>query len=333
MPLYTSSADNAFRNARENRYSRWHRADAPLDEADGKLAFQRLRSTFLTPLITPQFKVSREDKIFAIGSCFARGIERALLSRKMNVVSAAPEFATLATIGKEVTGLGFTNKYNTYSIFNELSWALDPVAKFPEGSIIELGNGMAYDPHTNPTLPPAGRPEILQRRSLLSEVNARIADCRVVIVTLGLVEHWRDTSADTVINTTPPWEAVSRYPGRYEFQVSTFSENMANLEKIHALLARFGHPQHQIVVTVSPVPLMATFTPQDVIVANTYSKSLLRTVAQEWSTLHENVHYFPSYEIVMNSSREEAWLEDFRHVQGALVNHIMGLFLQSYLEK
>jgi len=59
----------------------------------------------------------------------------------------------------------------------------------------------------------------------------------------------------------------------------------------------------QIVVTVSPVPLMATLSGEDVVVANTYSKSLLRTVVQESAEAHKNVHHFPGYEIVQNSDR------------------------------
>ncbi len=138
MPAYTARGEIARRNAAQNPFSRWHRKDASPDELDGKLAFQRLQSQFLTPLIQPDFKVRRSDKLFAIGSCFARGIEGALLGRKFDVVSAAPEFASLATIGPQVTGLGFTNRYNTYSIANELGWALDPSAEFPEASIVDL---------------------------------------------------------------------------------------------------------------------------------------------------------------------------------------------------
>ncbi len=143
---------------------------------------------------------------------------------------------------------------------------------------------------------------------------------------------WRDLAADTYLNTTPPPAAIALHPGRYEFHASNFAENCTNLERIHDLFDRFGHPETEIVVTVSPVPLMATFTQQDIIVANTYSKSLLRTAAQEWAAAHDNVHYFPSYEIVMNSARDAAWLEDLRHVQGRLVNHIMDIFLKHYLE-
>jgi hypothetical protein len=39
---------------------------------------------------------------------------------------------------KTYPGLGFTNKYNTYSILNELRWALDPNAVLPSGSIVQV---------------------------------------------------------------------------------------------------------------------------------------------------------------------------------------------------
>src|SRR5262249_48174735 len=73
-----------------------------------------------------------------------------------------------------------------------------------------------------------------------------------------------------------------------------------------------------------------TFSPEDVVIANTYSKSLLRAVAQEWAARHKNVHYFPSYEIVQNSDRTLTWEEDLRHVKGEVVWHIMDLFLRNY---
>ncbi len=331
MPIYTRTAQEARRNFETNAGSRWHKAGALANETGGKLAFQRLSRSPFTPFIAPKFKIQRDDKLFAIGSCFARGIEAALLARKMDVLSAAPEFASFQPASKLTTALGYTNKYNTYSIYNELRWALEPKATFPADSVVDVGDGLYYDPHTNPALELTNLDETLRRRSIVREVNARTRQCRVVIITLGLVEVWRDVVADTFINTTPIPEAFRHHPNRYEFRVTSFSDNLDNLEKIHALLMAFGHQQLQIIVTVSPVPLMATFSEEDVVVANTYSKSLLRTAAQEWAFAHDNVHYFPSYEIVQNSERSTTWLEDLRHVQGKTVHHIMDFFLRYYI--
>ena len=333
MPIYSTTAQEARRNFETNKHGRWHRAGASSGERDGNLASQRLHQPLFTPSVAPLFKIRRDDKLFAIGSCFARGIEAALVARKMDVLSAAPEFAAFKAATKLTTALGYTNKYNSYSIYNELRWALDPDTAFPSESIVPVGNGLYYDPHTNPALELADLDETLRRRSIVRQVNSRVSQCRVVIITLGLVEVWRDTVADTFINTTPIPEALRHHPDRYEFQVSSFSDNIANLEKIHALLKKFGHPEAQIVVTVSPVPLMATFSKEDVVAANTYSKALLRTAAQEWAMAHDNIHYFPSYEIVLNSDRAITWDDDLRHVRGSVVQHIMGHFLDHYLEQ
>jgi hypothetical protein len=244
------------------------------------------------------------------------------------VESAAPEFARLQPVNEDVSGLGFTNKYNTFSILNELRWALDPDAVFPVESIVQVTKSTWSDPHTTPTLELVGFDETLKRRSLMQTVTKRIINCRALIITLGLAEVWRDLQTDVYINRTPLFKS---HPDRYEFHLTSFAENWNNLEAIHALLSRYGHPDLCIVVTVSPVPLMTTFSTMDVVVANTYAKSLLRAVAQEWAAAHDNVDYFPSYEIVQNSDRAATWEADLRHVTGGGTEHIMKLFLQSYL--
>ncbi len=77
---------------------------------------------------------------------------------------------------------------------------------------------------------------------------------------------------------------------------------------------------------------MNTFSSMDIVVANTWAKSLLRAVAQEWAAAHPNVDYFPSYEIVQNSDRAAVWESDLRHVRSAVVQHIIDLFVRNYLE-
>jgi hypothetical protein len=316
-------------NRAQNHYGRWHEKGALPYQPNGRLAFQRLRQPLFVPVIRPTFILQREDKLFAIGSCFARGIESALVEQEMAVLSRATEFDSFPAINNEMK-LGFTNKYSTFSIYNELRWALDPAEEFPRKSLVDIGNGVFYDPHTNPALQLAGFEETIRRREIIEAVTRRVAQCRVVIVTLGLVEVWRDKIANVFINTAPIPPALHCHPDRYEFHITNFTENFSNLEHIHTLLSRFGHPDVQVVVTVSPVPLEATFSSEDVVIANTYSKSILRAAAQEWAATHKNVHYFPSYEIVQNSDRKVTWEGDLRHVKGEVVYHIMNLFLRHY---
>jgi hypothetical protein len=328
---YVATAAEAIKNHEEN-WGVWYKDSADPDDLGGKYAFQQLRQTWFTPNVNPKFKFRRDDKFYAMGSCFARGLENALAHHKIAVESAAPEFARLRPAKKEVPPLTFINKYNTYSILNELRWALDPGAEFPRESIVQLTKTTWDDPHTAPALEFADLEETLKRRALMQAVTKRIENCRAVIFTLGLAEVWRDVKADVFINRTPIPFLLETEPDRYEFHLTGFAQNLANLEAIHALLSQYGHPDVRVVVTVSPVPLMNTFSTMNIVVANTWAKSLLRAVAQEWAVAHANVDYFPSYEIVQNSDRLAVWERDLRHVRGAGVQHIMELFLRNYIE-
>ena len=265
-------------------------------------------------------------------SASIEAVENGLAAQHVVVESAAPEFAQLQSTNRETSGLGFTNKYTTYSILNELRWALDPKVEFPRDSIVQLTKATWYDPHTNPTLEFVGFEETLERRSLMQAVTKRIKNCRAVIVTLGLAEVWRDVKADVFVNRTPIPSLFKTDPDRYKFHLTTFSENLANLEMIHTVLSRYGHSDFHVIVTVSPVPLMNTFSTMDIVVANTWAKSLLRAVAHEWAAVHPNVDYFPSYEIVQNSEHRSVWEQDLRHVRGELTQHIIDLFMQNYIE-
>jgi hypothetical protein len=101
---------------------------------------------------------------------------------------------------------------------------------------------------------------------------------------------------------------------------------------MHDLIARHHRDgQFQMVVTVSPVPLSATFSGQDIVVANMESKSILRAAARALVDRHANVSYFPSYEMVLYSAQEKAWRPDRIHVNPELVAHITGRFVASYL--
>ena len=329
---HVATAGEAIKTIAKTQPPIWYKDGADPDETTGRYAFQRLRQPFFIPHVAPKFKLRRDDKFYAIGSCFARGLENVLAAQKVVVESAAPEFAQLRPANKETSGLGFTNKYNTYSILNELRWALDPNAEFPRDSIVQLTRTTWYDPHTNPTLEFVGFEETLERRSLIQAVTKRIRNCRAVIVTLGLAEVWRDVKADVFVNRTPIPSLFKTDPDRYKFYLTSFAQNLANLEMIHTLLSRYGHSDVRVIVTVSPVPLMNTFSTMDIVVANTWAKSLLRAVAQEWAAAHSNVDYFPSYEIMQNSDRLAVWEHDLRHVKGVGVQHIMELFLRNYIE-
>ena len=332
MPTYEHDDSEATRFLVNNEHGRWYKIGIDVDDQAGDFAVQRLKHRLFEPAIPdPCFRMGRNDALFAIGSCFARGIESAMVGAGFDVRSAAREFDDFELRVEGVTGLGFMNKYTTHSIRAEIEWALDPQSTFPKESLVDVGDDEWIDPSTNPTLRWVNLDATLERRSTITEVVRRSVDCRVIVVTLGLVELWFDHESGIHLNMAPTPAMRERHPGRYTFEVSNFIENRENMEAVGDLFDQHGHPDVQLVVTTSPVPLMATFTNRDVVVANTYSKSVLRAVAEDFAASRPNVHYFPSFEIVMNSDRGAAWADDGRHVQPEVVNHIMALFQHRFV--
>lgn len=332
MPLYKLNYNKAMSNYRDMPEARWH-INGEARGSDGKCASHRLKSqTFFIPRITPQLKINSNERIFTIGSCFARAVEVVLPARGICVESAVREIPFQPDPKKPRYGKEYKytrslfNLYNTFSIRNSLEWGLDQASSFPEDALLRVKDNFWTDPHgCLHLLPLLYKEEVISLRRIVNNVISRIKKCRVIIITLGLIEVWHDEYTGLFLNTTP-----TNDPERFSFHLTTFEENMQNLEDIYALLTKYCPTDFQIIVTVSPVPLLATFTGQDIVVANTYSKSLLRAVAEAWVASHDNVHYFPSYEIVMNSDQEIAWGEDRRHVRGAIPEHIVDLFMKSF---
>ncbi len=107
-------------------------------------------------------------------------------------------------------------------------------------------------------------------------------------------------------------------------------ETTSALDDIHALLSRHMTDDFRILRTVSPVPLASTFRDADVITANSYSKSSLRTAAESFAAAHENVDYLPVYESVMLTNSAIAWDVDLRHPSDFIVKLNVMRMLQAY---
>jgi hypothetical protein len=87
----------------------------------------------------------------------------------------------------------------------------------------------------------------------------------------------------------------------------------------------------RFIVTVSPVPLVATAENRSVLTSTTYSKSALRVVCEELAAEHADVAYFPAYEVITgNYARGRYFANDLRSVTEEGVGHVMRLFMKHY---
>lgn len=163
-----------------------------------------------------------------------------------------------------------------------------------------------------------------------------LTSAKVLVLTLGLTEIWADKKDGAVICLpSGPYVNEGGDMQRYEFRVSRYGENLENLERIHAIMARHN-PACELLVTVSPVHLWATFRKdRDVISASCNSKSTLRAAADEFAASHDNVYYFPAYEMatiyrpITGHSIYQEGKENF-HMNRETVKFIMGQFFRMY---
>lgn len=314
MPLLSMDGDVALDTRERNSESRW-----PAPASENRL------TPVAHPSFHPSFTFNRADKIFTVGSCFARNIEAHLHSLGFDLPALA-----FTIEGWPGWPNGFLNKYVPHSILNEFRWALDPNATFPfDEAFIEVENGLWQDPHGHYPAP-ASLEEVRRRREMSLEVTKQLADARVLIMTLGLVEAWWDEELGIYLNTRPPQSSIRRHPRRYRFHLLNYDDVIEAQEGIYDLLRSYGNPDLRILLTVSPVPITSTYTENDVLTANLYSKSVLRAAAEEFVRAHTNVDYFPSYESVTLSERSIAWQEDSVHVTRRLVRVNVERMIRAY---
>jgi tetratricopeptide (TPR) repeat protein len=287
----------------------------------------------LEPLAKPGFKPSFDlvagERVFTIGSCFARNVENALEKCGFQLPTRAiirvdPQFAQI--------GQNILNNYGVPSILNELRWALDPAYPFSEEmAFFEVTPGKFVDAHLNQAIRPAPIEVVRARRRAIQAAYQAIGDCRVIIMTLGLAECWYDRLTSTYLNT-PPRRALIRVHGdRFELHVLGYEEVLAGLSETFDLIRRYGHPDHRVILTVSPVPLGATFRSDDVMSANSYSKAVLRTVAEVIALGNDRVDYYPSFESVMLSSRDAAFEDDLVHPTARMIELNTSRMIRAYV--
>ena len=322
MPIQTLTLTEAMKN-RKSEISRW-----PSDADSQAARF----SPIARPAFDAPFVIKPDDFVFTVGSCFARNIEKQLAA---NGFDFAARYFELSHDDSDFTGVdvsGVLNKYVVQSILNELRFAIDPHTRWSQSNLVELSNGKWWDPHLNNTIAPASLDRVLYRREKVTEYFKTAARADVFIMTLGLAEAWFDTTSRLYGNGVPPATIQRTEPNRFEFHRLDYNQILTCLEAIRKLLMDHGNPDVNILVTVSPVALKSTFSGQDAMIANTYSKAVQRAAVEAFATAHSNVTYFPSFESVTLSERSHAWAPDQLHASDEIVRYNVLAMMEAYSE-
>lgn len=296
----------------------------------------RIPQAEVDPVVNPKFKIAETDKVVTAGSCFAQHIAKRLQKNGFcyHVTERAPasiqdEVATAFNYGT------FSARYGNIYTARQLVQLIDRAyGRFqPVDDVWEQG-GSFYDPY-RPQIQPDGFASLAEYRAErwyhFEAVRRALEDCDVFIFTLGLTEAWINAEDGAVYPVVPGGSAGSFDPAKHVFHNFTVEEVIRDLRTAIGYV-RDVNPDVRILLTVSPVPLIATAADEHVLVSTVYSKSVLRVAAAAFEA-DPAVAYFPSYEIVTGPhARGNYFAADLREVTEAGVDHVMKLVFRHYTD-
>jgi hypothetical protein len=273
--------------------------------------------------------VSRDDRFFLMGSCFAEEIRHAL-ARELGEGQVGPDYRRIVfdPALAQVDGLPDHNHMNTYNAFSVLQeverilglWTPDPDDWWQVGEAWQCPYRRLVFGET---------PEVLREvsTSIDSVLREAFSNADHFIFTFGMTEVFVNRRSGKIANQKPGY-GLGGGVDETDYRRAGFAENLAVITRLVDLISAVK-PKAKIFMTVSPVPLKRTFSGEDIFVANAISKSTLRAVLAEIGAVRSNVVYFPSYDAVM-AKGEAAFEEDGRHVRRELVTEITQGFVTAY---
>ncbi|PYF10041.1 GSCFA family protein [Rhodobacter viridis] len=284
---------------------------------------ERFVDGLIYPTIRPNFHITPGEKVFTVGSCFARNMEKQLGEYDVPTLRyVPPEGDSLSQRGSTVF-----NEYNPGTIARRLLSAIHHDAEYEKGIIKE---GTGYSDLYITGSQPCALEVVQKRRALMGDIYKELPGCDLLIITLGLIEAWYDRETGTYLNRAPASGAMRDPEGvgqRFEMHVLNVQDCLDLL--VPAFESVFAAGLKRIMLTVSPVPLQFSFGGGDPVVANSYSKAVLRCVAEKLVTDFERVDYFPSYEMVTTYAGNP-FITDNVHVKPEVVARVTRYMLDCY---
>jgi hypothetical protein len=299
-----------------------------------KKAISTVRKVDVDPVVTSIFNITKGDKIATAGSCFAQHIANRLSNSGFNYFVTETPPQNLTSVEATVENYGvfsarFGNVYTTrqmLQLFDRAFGNFTPnLEKWqrPDGKYVDQFRPQiskhGYEFHNE---------VISEQNQHLKQVKRMFQELDVFVFTLGLTEAWMNIDDGSILPIAPGVIAGDFGINKYKFVNFTKDEVAEDLKLFLSKLNEVNK-KARVLLTVSPVPLMATYEDRHVLVSTTISKAILRVVAEEISKSHDNVTYFPSYEIITGNFNQGTYFEDdLREVNSEGVDHVMKLFLK-----
>ncbi|MFV0292945.1 MAG: GSCFA domain-containing protein [Paracoccus sp. (in: a-proteobacteria)] len=256
----------------------------------------------LLPFARPEVisnQVIKEDATFFVaGNCFARSIEKALKIGGKRVLSSPynPEMP-----GDAIKQFQRYNIFNLDIATNEILWATQHPDDL-DSALIEVGDELVdMQLHFSVAYP---ADEMRRIRRIYNSSYAAIRDADVVIGVVGGMRQWYDSRNDIYLNVQPTRRMVSDYPDRFELHEFDVNDMKNSLRRFHDVVLK-ANKNATLLLAVSPVSQPSTYTAQDALVSQYYSKAIQRVAVEEFVQDSDNVEYI--------AALETAYLSDFKY--------------------
>ena len=261
-----------------------------------------LRTTFnIEP--SPQ-KITYNDKVMFIGSCFATAIGKEFETGHLPVM---------------INPAGTV--YNPVSVCNTISTITDSREYGPDDLHYYDGKWLSFNHYTDFSSP--DQEEILQKiRKRTEEAGKFLAEAKFLFVTFGTARVYRWNRSGRIVSNCHKMPAS-------EFTHELLSvKDIADLwnSQLDYLHNRF--PELSVVFTISPVRHW-----KDGAHGNQISKSALFLSVEELQKHPSRPGYFPAYEILMDDLRDYRFYDDdMLHPSSKAVDYIWEAFCSCYLD-
>ncbi len=287
-------------------------------------------------LFQKKFEINKTTKIATAGSCFAQHIGRTLRLAGYNILDYEPAPKYLPNnIYSKYNYETYSARYgNIYTSAQLLQIAKEAFGLIKLSDYAEQTSAGKFIDYLRPGVEPFGfdlpQDVYTHRKFHLDAVKRLLLDMDVFVFTFGLTEGWENTKHDYVYPVSPGTIAGSFDDRIHRFINYDYDEILTHFLEFKCLINNMRSKECKFILTVSPVPLTATYTDDHVMVATMASKSILRAVTAKLTKQFDDIVYFPSYEIIVNP-----WIaginyeENLRSVKPDAVSQVMKIFMES----
>jgi len=246
-------------------------------------------------------KLSLKHPVLLIGSCFSTNIGALLEKYKFNCLTNP-----------------FGTVFNPISINKLLNTSLSESSLPKNGYGINQGLHFHYDLHSQ--FSSLEQEKLIKKTNqAVQTTNSQLQTTKWIIISWGTAIVYENKKTGEVVNN------CHKVPSK------NFNKRMLSAEKVVAdfenLLTTLPNDIN-IILTVSPVRHI-----KETLELNNVSKATLRLAAHELSEKHTNIHYFPSFELMMDDLRDYRFYKsDMLHPSEEAIMYIWQKFTTAFFD-